>query len=361
MNHRTPPSIAFALAACLAIAGCTRRHVAEQQGPHPRWPGGSEPERIRHVRDIRGPEDIGKTAFFQSLGRLVTGEKQQGLLQPNSVAVAGDLVAITDQERQGVHVLAFASGRSDFLSRMGELYFVSPVGIAWCDGEVAVADSALKKVAILSTRGKLRRTLDQPFERPTGLAYDPLHRELYVVDTLAHRVHVFDLAQAQAAPVRTIGGQGTDVGQMNFPTHVFVDRHRQVYVTDSLNFRVQVFNHLGEYQFEIGRHGDATGHMGIPKGVATDTFGHIYVVDSYFSTVQIFDRQGRFLLNFGRPGTKWGEFQVPGGLTIDGNNRIYVCDAFNHRVQVFEYVGGPDDETSNDETHAAEAQPGTDR
>lgn len=323
----------------LMLAACAAAPDPQADLPHPRWPGGEEPDRIVHLREVRGSEDLRKPSALQSLGRLITGTPRQVMVQPSSAAAERDLLVVSDQERQVVHVLDFSAGRADVLRRIDREYFVSPVGVAIVGKHIAVADSALKRVALLSRKGELVRELRPPqaFERPTGLAYDPRSREIYVVDTLAHHVLVFDEAGALR---RTIGGPGSDIGQFNFPTHAFVDGQGRLYVTDSLNFRVQIFDAEGRYQLEIGRHGDATGHLGVPKGVGVDSFGHIYIVDSYFSTVQIFDQQGRFLLNFGEPGSLWGQFQVPAGLALDADNRIYVCDAFNHRVQVFQYVGG---------------------
>ncbi len=319
--------------------GCATAPSAQPTGPHPQWPAAPAQPRIRHVQDITGASAMGKTNFFQSLGRLITGERPELLRQPSSVAAEGSLLVVSDQERQAVQVLDFASGRNHLITRIGEQYLTSPVGVAICGQDLAIADSMLKQVAFVSQEGKLRRTLAHAFQRPTGLAYDARTGELFVVDTLAHQVLTFN---REGQLTRTLGTRGGDIGQFNFPTHVCVDTAGQLYVTDSLNFRVQVFDRTGQYLFEIGRHGDATGHLGVPKGVAVDGQGHVYIVDSYFCTVQIFDQDGQFLLNFGDPGDQWGQFQVPGGIAIDAQQRIYVCDAYNHRVQVFQYLGGPD-------------------
>jgi DNA-binding beta-propeller fold protein YncE len=299
--------------------------------------------------DIRGPADLGKPNFFDQLGRLVTGGRRQTLFRPSGIAVdkRGGLY-ITDQELQGIHVLHFGSGKSEFLGRAGKENFVSPVGVTLVNDDVAVSDGVLNHVYVLTPAGKLLRQFDKPggFARPTGMAFDEARQELYVVDTLAHEVCVFN---AEGLFLRKIGEPGTFRGQFNFPTHVFVDGQSRVYVTDSLNFRVQVFDQKGEYLFHLGQVGDASGHVAVPKGVGVDQFGHIYIVDSYFSNVQVFDEAGQFLLSFGRPGEQMGEFQVPTGLAVDDEDRIFVCDSYNNRVQVFQYVGGADDE----QAHAA--------
>ena len=327
------------------VIGCASRPQVERY--HPRWPSAGQ-ARIVHQRNLHAGEDMGRSSFLDSLGRLITGESPRRMLRPSSVAVRpGRWMIVSDQELQAVHLVNLKSGKRRFVDRFKDQYFVSPVGVAVCESLFAVADSALNGVYLLTEAGKPVRRIDKPggFGRPTGLAFDPTHRELYVVDTLAHEVCVFDL---EGNLRRRFGARGSDVEQFNYPTHVFVDARGQIYVTDSLNFRVQVFDRMGRYRFDIGRHGDASGHLGVPKGVAVDSQGHIYIVDSYFSTVQIFDAEGRFLLNFGHPGERSGEFQVPTGIAIDADNRIYVCDSLNRRVQIFEYIGGFDDERATD-------------
>lgn len=312
---------------------------------HPVWPPPPAPARIRHLTNLRQASDLVKPGPLDMLNRALTGGDTLTLLRPSSVAVqAGRYVAVTDQERQGVIVFDLKRPRSRFLDRAGEAFFVSPVGVAACGAQVAVSDSALNTVSLLNLDGKLVRRFEKPggFGRPTGLACDARAGLLYVVDTLANEVCVFETATGRLT--RRFGRGGLGGAEFNYPTHVFVDGAGRVYVTDTLNSRVQVLDADGKYLFHIGKLGDASGHLAVPKGVAVDRAGHIYVVDSYFSAVQIFDQKGRLLLSFGDPGRKTGEFQVPTGLTVDEQDRIYVCDSQNKRVQIFQYLGGDDHE-----------------
>jgi len=237
------------------------------------------------------------------------------------------------------------SSHLTLIERAGETYFVSPVGVAVCGETLAVSDSALNVIFLMSLDGKLLKTLNKPggFKRVSGLAYNSKDKLLYAVDTLANEVCAFRLPEGKL--VRQFGSSGTEPGQFNFPTHVFLDASGRIFVSDSLNFRVQVFDPAGQYLFHVGRLGDASGHMAVPKGIGVDSFGHIYLVDSYFSAMQIFDQRGRFLLVIGgEPGDAPGSFRTPGGLAVDSKNRIYVCDSYNNRIQVFQYIGGPNDE-----------------
>ena len=327
---------------------------------HPQWPDSPAPTRIKHIKNVRQSTDLVRPGFFDNIGHLIAGSVPLAMIRPNCIAVVeGKHIYVTDQERQAVFVLDLKKPKSRVITQAGDMFFVSPVGVAVCGDMLAVADSALGEVFLLDSKDKLIKTLKKPsasfdksarkasgFSRPTGLAWDPKAKLLYVVDTLANEICVFDPASGRM--VRRFGSHGVNPGQFNYPTHIFLDHTGKVYVTDSLNFRVQMFDRKGKYLSHIGKLGDASGHIAVPKGVGVDRFGHIYIVDSYLSTVQIFDQKGRYLLGIGAPGKESGEFQVPTGLTVDSENKIYVCDSVNSRVQILQYIGAPSDEGEQD-------------
>jgi DNA-binding beta-propeller fold protein YncE len=302
------------------------------------WPSPPEMPRIVLRRMIHSAKDFERTDFFSGLGRLITGGQQQTLLRPQAVVLDDrQRLYIADQEHQGVHVFDLKEGKARFFDQAGKEFFVSPAGLAWCEGNLLVSDSSLNRVFVLSPDGKLLRTINRPegFKRPTGMAYDAARRLLYIVDTTAHQVCVF---RATGEFLHRFGAGGTGPGLFNYPTYVAVDKEGNIYVTDSLNFRVQIFDPQEKFVREIGNLGDATGFMAVPKGVAVDSHGHVYVADSSLATVQIFDREGRFLLAVGERGDGPGSFQIPTGLAIGPDDRIYVCDAFGRRLQIFQYM-----------------------
>ncbi len=138
-----------------------------------------------------------------------------------------------------------------------------------------------------------------PLGRPTGLAFSPRSKRLFVVDTLAHAIHVFDRRRELVA---TFGGRGEEAGRFNFPTHIAWAAPDELFVTDALNFRVQILDEEGRPRGVFGRHGDGSGDMAMPKGIAVDADGVVYVVDGLFDSVQLFGRDGAFLLTVGRQG-----------------------------------------------------------
>ena len=75
-------------------------------------------------------------------------------------------------------------------------------------------------------------------QRPSSVAFDAIRQRLYVGDSKAHVVHVFD---EQGHKVASIGGLGAGPGQFNSPTHLALTPDGGIVVTDALNFRVEVF------------------------------------------------------------------------------------------------------------------------
>ncbi|KKL20009.1 hypothetical protein LCGC14_2459760, partial [marine sediment metagenome] len=287
IQQRTALAVAGVLLGPMLLLGCGPQPSTTEVGRV--WPPPPAPARVKLVKIVRGASDLGRPSLLEALGNIIVGKSPPPLLRPQGVAVCkDDYLYVADLKLRGVHVLPLGSGKSVFIDRAEGAPLVSPVGVADFDGKIAVTDSARGEVFLFTPKGKSIGTIRKPggFKRPTGLAFAAKDKLLYVVDTLANEVCVFDLT---GRLVRSFGGRGTGPGKFNYPTHVFVSGDGTAYVTDSLNFRVQVFDPAGRFLFQIGTHGDASGHLGMPKGVGVDAQGHIYVVDSYFDTVQVFD------------------------------------------------------------------------
>lgn len=221
-----------------------------------------------------------------------------------------------------------------------ENYFTSLVGSCALPGnDILFTDSRLNDVFRLSAdRKKLDIFNDtQHLQQPTGIAYSAVNDEVWVVETGAHRITVFN---AKGERVKTIGSRGDEKGQFNFPTAICIDKNGDAYVIDALNFRVQIFDRNGTFISMFGEAGDATGSFARPKGIATDSYGNIYITDALFHVVQIFDRAGNFLYSFGKQGREKEDFWMPSGIYIDSKNYIYIADSYNSRVQIFQLNNG---------------------
>jgi len=341
MAARVRAAAAFCIALTLPACAPPVHPVAEERTPL-LWPADPAAARIAFVKTFSQPDDLGiAKGFFQRLADVVFGGTDAHLVRPMAVVAVGGILYVADPGARGIH--RFDQGKGDYtlLRAAGERPLPSPVGLArGAVGEVYVTDSALARVFVIRPDAKvaepvlLRASLGQP----TGIAFDQASARLFVVDTAAHRVNVFN---RDGTLESSFGKRGTGDGEFNYPTFLWRSPDGRLYVTDSLNFRVQIFDGRGRFVAKFGRLGDGTGDHMRQKGIATDRYGHIYVVDALFNALQVFDDSGRLLLSVGALGRDRGEFWLPTGIYIGENDTIYVADSYNQRVQVFRYIGGP--------------------
>lgn len=328
-------ALAVLLAAC---AGGAREETA---GPLPVWPPAPDEPRIAFVGAFSRPADLGiGRGLFERLQDVLLGEQESRLVRPMAVVASGRVLYVADPGVRGVHRFDPAGGRYALIRGPQGLPLPSPVGLAvGAAGEVYVSDSKLAQVFVIAPEAGTAVPLELAGElgQPTGLAFDPGERRLFVVDTAAHRILVFG---ADRRLVASLGRRGAGPGEFNYPTLLWRSAAGRLYVTDSLNFRIQILEADGRFAGLFGHQGDRPGDAARPKGVATDRHGHVYVVDSLLHNLQIFDEAGRFLLPVGQQGQERGEFWLPTGVFVGGDDRIYVADSYNRRVQILRYVGG---------------------
>lgn len=350
---RAEPSLraAFVLAAALALAGCAavpRTFGFANADPMLLFPaaGGADPPRYAYVGQLLGESNLVQAGETEETGlrrawRWIAGldsssRSRVDLARPQCVVgdPEGRRIYVSDAGRKAVFAFDLDAGTLAVWSRAGSgLEFGEPVGLAWlANGDVLVADADRGVVFRVDARGRAVATIGQGrLSRPTGIATDPVSGRLYVADTGAHRIAVFD---REGAFVSSFGRRGSGEGELNFPTHVAWARDR-LYVTDSINGRVQAFDADGAFRGVIGRPGLYVGELSRPKGVAADSAGRVFVVESLYAHLLLYDDAGRFLLGWGGTGARAGEFHLPAGVWVDAHDRVYVADMFNARVSVF--------------------------
>lgn len=252
-------------------------------------------------------------------------------------------ILVTDIGRASVFVFDEKQGKlSVWEKATGITGFIAPVGIATGpEGQVFVADAELALIARLDRDGNTLEPIGKgQLQRPTGLAYEPKTGRLFVADTPAHQIKVFNL---NGELLSTIGDHGEGPGEFNYPTHIAVLLEK-LYVSDTLNARVQVMSTpTGRYLGSLGKRGLFLGNLVRPKGVATDSEHNIYVVESYHDYLLVYNRKGEFLLPIGGVGSGPGNFHLPAGVWVDQRNRVFVADMLNGRVAVFQFLGGDHD------------------
>jgi len=304
------------------------------------WPAPPERARIKFLGALATEADVeGEISFGESLKQVLFGKEPMGvLISPYAVAVdEKEMLFVADPAGPTIHRMDLTARTYRQVSELpsgGKLE--TPVALAVADGLVYVADSSLGVICVFSTEGSFKLSFGgDVLKRPVGVACGTTPPRVYVADAAQHQVFVFDkLGQ----PLSVIGQRGSEPGEFNFPTHLWIDKQGKLYVSDTLNYRIQVFSEEGEHLLKFGQQGNRPGYLAHTVGVATDSMGNIYVSDRQFENVQVFDARGQILMSFGEEGSKAGSFWLPAGLWIDGDDRIFVADSFNKRVQVFQLL-----------------------
>jgi DNA-binding beta-propeller fold protein YncE len=267
------------------------------------------------------------------------------LLGPNGMATnSKGEVFVADQKVGAVFVFNQENKDDVKMIRNGfEATFGLVNGVAIDDDDrIFVTDGKLHRVLILDKNYKVLDQIKEGLIDPVGIAIDTENRFVYVADTQADQVFVFDADTLK--PVRQLGHVGkkhemTGPGDFAAPTGVALDADNNLYVTDTMNFRVEIFDADGNYVSQFGRHCDGPGCFAHPKGIAVDGDGHIWVADPMLDMLQVFNREGQLLAFVGGHGNLLGQFSSLVWVGFDKNtNRVFTSEQYPGRVQVFRYI-----------------------
>jgi DNA-binding beta-propeller fold protein YncE len=349
-------SILFALLGLtLQIAGCAVDHLVMnpadtgQDAVSKLWPAPPDEPRYRYVGELTGEDnfrpdnwanrDAASKVFDWLVGLTGLNSEPVVLQRPQSGTVdAEGRIYVTDIGRGAVYVFDKPAGELKVWDMAnGDTHFKSPIGIALgARDEILVADADLHSVFRLDKKGRPVGEFGHDIlKRPTGLARDAARERVYVADTHAHDIKVFD---DDGKLLKVIGRRGEGDGEFNFPTHLAFAADK-LYVTDTLNSRIQVFDTDGKMIEKFGKLGLYVGDLVRPKGVAVDSAGNIYVIESLYDNLLVFNNQGHILLGLGGSGKGIGEFYLPTGVWTDNQDQIYIADMYNGRITVLQFLG----------------------
>jgi len=282
------------------------------------------------------------------------------LIAPYGMAVnsKGELY-VADQRVGGIFIFNTETKETRIVANGREATFGLINDLAIDDDDrLFVTDGKLHRVLVFDKTDKVVDQIKDGLIDPVGIAIDTENRQLYVVDTQADQVVVYDADTLKEK--RRIGTGGkkhvlTTPGDFSLPTFVALDKDGNVYVTDTMNYRVEIFDADGKFISQFGRHCDGPGCFAHPKGIGVDSDGHVWVADPMLDLLQAFTTDGKLLGIVGGHGNLLGQFSSLDGVYIDKNNRIFTSEQYPGRVQMFRYITDAEAEQLKKEKDAERA------
>ena len=216
-------------------------------------------------------------------------------------------------------------------------YRLNPKGVAVDDdGNIYVTGWESHRLYKFKSDGKLVKSVGgegtntKQFNYPCGIALSK-DNKLFVCDKDNHRIQVFN---TNLKFITCFGKEGSGVGEFRYPYDLTIDPTGDVYVVDQDNNRVQVFLQNGTFLRTFGKRGSGPGELSYPSSIHVD-HSYAYVVGHGDHRVSVFYTSGEFITSFGRWGSGEGELGCPNGITIDQDGFLYFCDTLNNHIQVF--------------------------
>ena len=341
------------------------------------WPQPPSIPRVRYTAYFAGmkidhtPVAAKKKPKQTWMDRLAGGQSQQEkfnvkdfpfqLLGPYGMAVdSKGRLYVADQRVGAVFIFNTETRDVELIANGQQAHFGLINGIAIDDDDrVFVSDGKMHRVLVFNAKHEVINQIHEKLIDPVGLAIDTENRLLYVVDTQADQVVVYDADSLKE--LRRIGTAGknhylTTPGDFGGASNVAVDKDGNVYVTDTMNNRVEIFDADGKFISTFGKAGDGPGYFARPKGIAVDGDGHIWVADTVQNRLQVFNREGQLLTYIGGLGHYPGQFESLVGVVIDKNNRVFTSEQYPGRVQQFRYVTDAEADQLKKERAAGGAQ-----
>jgi DNA-binding beta-propeller fold protein YncE len=228
-------------------------------------------------------------------------------------------------------------GEEDPALRLSDT-MVKPYGIAVSpDGLLYVADTAARRVFVFDADRKTVSFVGESgngkLTKPIGVAVDA-DGKVFVADATLNRVFGYERDGSVGIAI------GRD-GELKSPSGLAIDRANQrLYVADSTRHQVLCYSTVdGAHVRTIGERGGDAGNFNFPTNLFVDAEGRLYVADTLNFRVQIFDAQGRFVRTFGTQGDTPGTLNRPKGIAVDSEGHIYVADTSFNNFQIFDPEG----------------------
>ena len=162
-----------------------------------------------------------------------------------------------------------------------------------------------------------------------GVAMDK-EESLYVSHFREHYVLKWPPKQIVVGGIR----EGKNLGQLAYPSQLFVDRDHSVFVADLQNDRIM------KWLVAVGRNGlgDNINQLKAPSAVTVDDMGTVYVADNWNNRIMRWpkDEKSDTIIIGGKNASDGiTKLSSPQHLTFDRHGNLYVADSGNHRILKF--------------------------
>ena len=221
--------------------------------------------------------------------------------------------------------------------------FIQVGGVATDNaGRVYVADTGAGHIEVFDS-GEAGNTFlktigDGVLKQPVDVEVD-LRNRIFVTDQGSDKVVEFDTLNSGAAFMRDWGGSGTELNRMSGPRFVHTDTTGLAFNTEAGNVRVQWFAPKDKQMVAISAFGTADPPtFNNPEGLTLDEATRQIYVSNYSDAdgaVRVYDSRGFYLGQVAGPGSGPGQVRSPRGLSIDPLGRLIVTDSGNNRIDVF--------------------------
>lgn len=245
--------------------------------------------------------------------------------------------------------------------RQGNWYICEYKGqrITRVDGKGNISLFAGKADASLAGDGP--STSEVSFRDPHGLVIGK-NQQMYVADTLNHRVVKIDLKTAASAVIAGTGqvgysGDGGPADKATFNGIYAIDINRagdKLCLTDLHNRRVRVMDLKSGIVTTVAGNGEsgvpadgaeaASSPLVDPRAAAADSKGNVYILERRGNALRVVDKRGRIRTVIGPassavpPRSSRGtepEMKGPKHIFIDAQDNVIIADAENHLVRKY--------------------------
>ncbi len=202
---------------------------------------------------------------------------------------------------------------------------VKPYGMALSEGKLYVCDTMASAVEVFDLAKKRARYFAP---RGEGRLQTPIHIAIdadgtrYIADTGREQVLIYDKED------KFVAALGTKEEMRPCDVVLMPDRF---YVADLKNHTVRVYNKADrKLLFSIPRDAKAEkGKLFSPTNLALDPQGgRLLVSDTGAFSVQVYDLEGNYIRTIGQQGVAPGLFARPKGVAVDREGRVYIVDAY---------------------------------